>query len=111
MGNDKCFQKGLPTEKMWLYDARTNVPRITKKDRPLTPEYFKEFEKCFGSACKQSYIAASLHPEDRIQLISCFPTTAWTECYLHVDSAQQSALKTEVRLPCLNLQGRTRTCV
>ncbi len=43
------FTKGLPTETMWVYDARTNVPRITKKDRPLTAEYFKEFEKCFGS--------------------------------------------------------------
>jgi type I restriction enzyme M protein len=33
---------------VWLYDGRTNVPRITKKDRPLTPEHFGEFEKCFG---------------------------------------------------------------
>jgi len=43
------FQKGFPTETVWVYDGRTNVPRITKKDRPLTPEYFKEFEKCFGA--------------------------------------------------------------
>ena len=43
------FTKGYPTETMWIYDARTNVPRITKKDRPLTPEHFAEFEKCFGS--------------------------------------------------------------
>jgi type I restriction enzyme M protein len=43
------FTKGMPTEKMWLYDARTNVPHITKKDRPLTPEHFAEFEKCFGA--------------------------------------------------------------
>jgi hypothetical protein len=42
------FTKGLPTETVWVYDARTNVPRITKKDRPLTPDHFKEFEKCFG---------------------------------------------------------------
>jgi type I restriction enzyme M protein len=42
------FTKGQPTETMWLYDARTNVPRITKKDRPLTPEHFAEFEKCYG---------------------------------------------------------------
>jgi type I restriction enzyme M protein len=34
---------------MWLYDARTNVPRITKKDRPLTPEHFAQFEKCYGT--------------------------------------------------------------
>src|SRR5215469_4407151 len=43
------FQKGLPTETVWVYDGRTNVPRITKKDRPLTPEHFREFEKCFGT--------------------------------------------------------------
>jgi type I restriction enzyme M protein len=42
------LQKGLPTEVTWVYDGRTNIPRITKKDRPLTPDHFKEFEKCFG---------------------------------------------------------------
>jgi len=25
------------------------VPPITKKDRPLTPEHFAEFEKCYGA--------------------------------------------------------------
>ena len=34
---------------MWIYDARTNVPGITKKDRPLTAAYFTDFEKCYGS--------------------------------------------------------------
>jgi len=43
------FTKGSPTETTWIYDARTNVPGITKKDRPLTPAHFAEFEKCFGS--------------------------------------------------------------
>lgn len=42
------FTKGMPAEKVWVYDARTNVPRITKKDRPLTPEHFVEFEHCYG---------------------------------------------------------------
>lgn len=42
------FTKGYPTENVWIYDARTNVPRVTKKDRPLTPEHFAEFESCFG---------------------------------------------------------------
>ena len=42
------FTKGYPTEKTWIYDARTNVAGITKKDRLLTPGHFKEFEKCFG---------------------------------------------------------------
>ncbi len=42
------FTKGRPTETVWVYDARTNVPGITKKDRPLTKEHFAEFEKCYG---------------------------------------------------------------
>jgi len=42
------FTKGEPTSTVWIYDARTNVPGITKKDRPLVPEHFAEFEKCFG---------------------------------------------------------------
>jgi len=43
------FQKGLPTENIWIFDARSNVPGITKKERPLTPKHFKEFEACFGT--------------------------------------------------------------
>jgi type I restriction enzyme M protein len=43
------FTKGYATEHVWIYDARTNVPGITKKDRPLTKEHFQEFEKCFGA--------------------------------------------------------------
>lgn len=42
------FQKGLPTEDVWIFDARSNVPGITKKDRPLTPKHFEDFEKCYG---------------------------------------------------------------
>jgi type I restriction enzyme M protein len=42
------FQKGMPTENVWIFDARSNVPGITKKDRPLTKEHFAEFEKCYG---------------------------------------------------------------
>jgi len=42
------FQKGVPTETTWIYDGRTNVPSITKKDRPLTPAHFTEFEACYG---------------------------------------------------------------
>jgi type I restriction enzyme M protein len=43
------FTKGEPSEKVWIYDARTNVPGITKKDRPLADAHFAEFEKCFGT--------------------------------------------------------------
>jgi type I restriction enzyme M protein len=41
--------KGCKTEKMWVYDGRSNVPHITKKDRPLVAGHFTEFEKCFGA--------------------------------------------------------------
>lgn len=42
------FTKGIPTDHTWVYDGRTNVPKITKKDRPLTEEHFAEFERCYG---------------------------------------------------------------
>lgn len=42
------FTKGYPTETVWIYDGRTNVPGITKKDRPLMQAHFAEFERCFG---------------------------------------------------------------
>jgi type I restriction enzyme M protein len=40
--------KGRPTERTWIYDARANVPKITKKSRPLTAAHFAAFEKCYG---------------------------------------------------------------
>jgi type I restriction enzyme M protein len=43
------FTKGLPTKTVWIYDARSNVPKITKKSRPLTAKHFAEFEKCYGN--------------------------------------------------------------
>lgn len=42
------FTKGYPSETVWIYDARANVPNITKKDRPLTAKHFEEFERCYG---------------------------------------------------------------
>lgn len=42
------FQKGMSTENVWIFDARSNVPGITKKERPLTYAHFEEFEKCYG---------------------------------------------------------------
>ena len=42
------FTKGESTKTLWVYDARANVPTITKKSRPLTPAHFAEFERCFG---------------------------------------------------------------
>jgi len=46
--NVAFFQKGRPTEHVWIFDARSNVPGITKKERPLTPRHFAEFEKSYG---------------------------------------------------------------
>jgi type I restriction enzyme M protein len=41
--------KGLPTAETWIYDARSNVPAITKKDRPLSASHFSGFERCYGA--------------------------------------------------------------
>lgn len=38
------FQKGRPTEGVWIFDARSNVPGITKQDQPRTPQHFTGFE-------------------------------------------------------------------
>ncbi len=43
------FTKGSPTERTWIFDGRANVPKITKKNRPLTAAHFTQFEQCFGS--------------------------------------------------------------
>lgn len=43
------LQKGLPTEHTWIFDARSNVPIVTKKDRPLSDEHFREFEAAYGT--------------------------------------------------------------
>ena len=43
------FTKGYATETTWIYDCRSNIPGITKKDRPLTSAHFVEFEQCYGS--------------------------------------------------------------
>jgi len=43
------FTKGYATKQTWIYDARANVPKITKKSRPLTADHFAAFEKCYGN--------------------------------------------------------------
>jgi type I restriction enzyme M protein len=43
------FTKGEATDAVWIYDARANVPKITKQQRPLTPKHFSEFEYCYGA--------------------------------------------------------------
>ena len=42
------FQKGKPTEHVWIFDGRSNVPGITKKDRPLIAQHFADFEAAYG---------------------------------------------------------------
>lgn len=60
------FTKGTPTKNVWIYDARTNVPGITKKDRPLTEEHFKGFEQCFGAdPLSRTRRRAADSPDDR----------------------------------------------
>lgn len=43
------FQKGLPTEKVWIYDLRSGIPGFTKKERPLTEAAFADFIDAYGS--------------------------------------------------------------
>jgi type I restriction enzyme M protein len=33
----------------WIFDARSNVPIVTKKDRPLVDEHSVEFEAAYGT--------------------------------------------------------------
>jgi type I restriction enzyme M protein len=41
------FRKGMPTEEVWIYDLRTNVRKVTKR-QPLTEDYFADFLACYG---------------------------------------------------------------
>ena len=43
------FTKGYATERTWIYDARSGVPGVTKKGRPLTARHFEGFELCYGA--------------------------------------------------------------
>jgi len=61
------FQKGLPTENTWIFDARSNVPGITKKERPLTAEHFAEFEQCYGPDPDGRSQRTDLGPEGRFR--------------------------------------------
>ncbi|SDI59669.1 type I restriction enzyme M protein [Chryseobacterium taeanense] len=42
------IQKGSPTKHIWFYDARTNIPSVTKKGRPLTDNHFFDFIENYG---------------------------------------------------------------
>jgi len=61
------FQKGFSTEETWIYDCRTNIPGVTKKARPLTPEMFEKFEKCYGKDPNGRSERKDLGPEGRFR--------------------------------------------
>jgi type I restriction enzyme M protein len=42
------FRKGLETKEVWVYDHRTNVPKITK-GQPITEEQFEDFVQVYGT--------------------------------------------------------------
>lgn len=65
------LRKGIATESVWIYDGRTGVPRITKKERPLTRHHFTEFEQCYGEdATGQSARSARDSQSDRWRCFS-----------------------------------------
>lgn len=61
------FQKGVKTEKTWIFDARSNVPGITKKDRPLSPKHFEEFEQSYGADPNGQSKRTDAGPEGRFK--------------------------------------------
>lgn len=61
------FQKGMPTEEVWIYDCRTNIPGVTKKERPLTPAMFEDFEQCYGPDPNGRSERKDLGPEGRFR--------------------------------------------
>ncbi|MGE0539827.1 MAG: N-6 DNA methylase [Dehalococcoidia bacterium] len=86
------LRKGLPTRATWIYDARANVPGITKKDRPLTPEHFADFETTYGTSPNVE------SPREEGERFRCFPLAevqardynldiTWLKDELHEDGA------------------------
>ncbi|MBP9041627.1 MAG: SAM-dependent DNA methyltransferase [Anaerolineaceae bacterium] len=41
------FRKGVPTSEVWVYDHRTNIPKITK-GQPITETQFEDFVSVYG---------------------------------------------------------------
>jgi type I restriction enzyme M protein len=77
------FVKGRPTDNVWVYDARTNVPRITKKDRPLAAHHLAAFEACYGRDAEgRGRRSAGDSLEDRWR---CFPIAEVRERSFKID--------------------------
>jgi type I restriction enzyme M protein len=64
------LQKGMPTEETWVFDARSNVPGVTKKERPLTSSHFAEFEQCYGAEPNGRSQRTDQGPEGRLRRFS-----------------------------------------
>lgn len=41
------FDRGWKTDTVWIYDLRTNVEKVTKRNG-LAPKYFADFEQCYN---------------------------------------------------------------
>jgi type I restriction enzyme M protein len=78
------FTKGYKTETLWLYDGRSNVPHITKKDRPLTKQHFAEFEKCFG--CDPNGRAKRKREDSKDDRWRSFPLNEVAKCGYKIDN-------------------------
>ncbi|HEY4720957.1 MAG TPA: N-6 DNA methylase, partial [Anaerolineae bacterium] len=46
------FDKGFKTDAVWIYDLRTNVEKITKRN-PVSKKTFEDFEKCFNARTRR----------------------------------------------------------
>ncbi|WP_448635441.1 N-6 DNA methylase [Pedobacter panaciterrae] len=42
------LEKGKPLDKMWMFDGRKNLPKITTKSNSLKLEHFEEFILSYG---------------------------------------------------------------
>ncbi len=73
------FSKAMKTDRTWIFDARTNVPSITKKDRPLTLKHFEEFEKAYGSDPN------GLSPRKESERFKCFTHEQIRDRGYHLD--------------------------
>ncbi|MBI4758683.1 MAG: N-6 DNA methylase [Chloroflexi bacterium] len=70
--NPPSGTEGRPTEHVWIYDARSNIPSITTKERPLTPEHFAKSEACYGDDPVVFGINAIEHREKTAQRCEWF---------------------------------------
>ncbi|MBU1342925.1 MAG: SAM-dependent methyltransferase [Proteobacteria bacterium] len=64
------FQKGLGAENCWIHDCRSNIPDVTKKDRPLIADMFTGFETCYGKDPNGQSKRKDLGGEGRFRMFS-----------------------------------------